>query len=967
MVGAHLTTNGQEPFYRQLTEEDGLPSMTIYQTHQDKKGFIWFGTENGICRYDGKEMQTYGDNDLLDNEILTIQEDNRGRIWFRNLAGQLAWVADGKINIAEYDKKGKLFEFLVIDSVLFTYTRATNDVGVHRMHFERYDISEEGNLKYKFRFNTEGENGLRRLDLSDSKIYALQTNPYFSLLEFKIESPSVQEYKYEQKDTNFNPIDIEISKNKEVLFFLPNLRQIDQYRIREDSLIYQSTFPTGSTDITFFKSKYFSSSLEQELMKNIFESLRLNYGAIIKDKEGNIWSGTIGNGVIIFPQLEIIHYTKYNSNLKENPINVIYSDSKDKLLLGQIKGEYALMDGNQLLSKQVDNRLRRLKTIVEDEYGNYWFGGDGVILLQLDEYLNVEKKFPGGIKEILPIDKDNVWLASSNSLINLRNGYDIEVDLKSKEVIYDKYKDIKTIFPNRTYSLLGNLEKMWIGCSNGIYLYQHKEFVPFLENGEHVPYSVSKMVQSKDSIVWVATLSHGVLGIKNDSIRYRINETNGLATNNCSNLFYDEYHNLWVGSKKGLHQVDLNTLEVNLINKFDGMPTDDISAIHAKDSVVWIGTQKGLLKMPYSAIHKNEVPPPIHITNIAFWDKDTTLQSSYDLAFDQNNLNIEFVGLTYRNHGTTQYKYRMIGLDSNWVSTVTRFARFPILNPGSYEFQVKAINEDGVESINPAKINLVINYPWWRTWWFYFVVTTTLFGVTYVLYNNRIKQIKKEQEFNDKIRSLRMMALQAQMNPHFVFNSLSAIQKFLTTNEQEQAMIYLARFAQLIRTIFEQSKEQLITLEEEFEFLQLYLDLEKLRFKDKVTIEFNITPSITKDDYDILIPPLIIQPIIENAFKHGLMHKEEGGQLKVEFRKDVNFLTCQIEDNGIGRAMAKKMGEGKLRPGRSSGLKTAEERLEILNKSSEAKNVESLSIEDLVDHNQNPIGTRVEIKIQLES
>ena len=159
-----------------------------------------------------------------------------------------------------------------------------------------------------------------------------------------------------------------------------------------------------------------------------------------------------------------------------------------------------------------------------------------------------------------------------------------------------------------------------------------------------------------------------------------------------------------------------------------------------------------------------------------------------------------------------------------------------------------------------------IAQPWWETWWFYTLVALGLIGGTGLVFYNRFRRIqkkeKRKQEFNDHINELKSMALQAQMNPHFVFNAMNAIQKFLTTNEQEQAMIYLARFAQLIRTIFEQSKQKEITLEEEIEFLKLYLDLEKLRFKDKVEVQFVIDDSITEEDYDIKIPPLLIQPIV---------------------------------------------------------------------------------------------------------
>ena len=967
---------GQEPFYWQLTEEDGLPSMTIYQVHQDKKGFMWFGTENGICRYDGKEMETYYHPDLLDNEILTIQEDSWGRIWFRNLAGQIAYCENNEIIVSTFKEEGKLFEFLVIDSILHSYTRTTDESGRHLVHFKRYNISEIGLLQYAYRYNTNYTNGLRELFICKQKIYAVISDPKSVLIELNPKSNDIKEYKFHWErlfNSNFQPLGLTISEDDELSFFASE-RYKSTFTFDQDSLILQKEhdFEKILTDdpqqITSVKGIYHPYFSNRKNNKELFSKLNVNHSGIVSDYENNIWVGTKGNGLIIFPELEITSFSKVNSNLFANPINVIYPYEKNRILVGHINGKISIIDGDQIIQKQINDKLKKIRIISKDSFENYWFAGDGAMVQIFDKNLESSKVFHfGGVKDILFFDEKSIWTCLSNNIVHLKNVY-AELNRVKKEISYGNL-DIDAIFQKRVYALLKTPRVTWIGSSKGIYKYKNGESIPFLENNEHIPYSVSDIVQSKDSTVWVSTQGHGILGIKNDSVFHRIDENSGLTINNCSNLFYDDYNNLWIGSKKGLHKLDLNTYEIEVIDKYDGMPTNEISSIYVKDSIVWVGTQKGLMKIPFSAIQKNKTPPPIHITNVAFWEKDTTLFSSYDLKYNQNNINIEFVGITYRNRGNTNYQYRMLGVDTNWVSTKTRFARYPLLNPGDYEFQVKAINEDGVESISPAKIQLSIHQPWWQTWWFYLLTFASGVGLIGSFFYRRFQRIRKEekqqQEFDEKINDLRMMALQAQMNPHFVFNALSAIQKFLTTDEQEQAMIYLARFAQLIRSIFEQSKEKIVTLDEEFEFLKLYLDLEKLRFKDKVKINFEVDKTISEDDYDLQIPPLLIQPIVENAFKHGLMHKEEGGNLKIEFSKNEEYLFCKIEDNGVGRELAREMGEGKLRRERPSGLKTAKERLAILNQSSlKIKDLNNLVIQDLMDENENPIGTRVEIKIK---
>lgn len=982
-----IGVTGQEPFYWQLTEEDGLPSMTIYQLHQDKKGFMWFGTENGICRYDGKEMETYYHPDLLDNEILTIQEDSWGRIWFKNLAGQLAYVGDENIKIIELQDSLILSEFCIVENYLVSFF-----IKYGKGYLKKYHIEENGKLIVEH--VTQGvKANIQNLQKNRKKIYSVggvypknSKGANYQILEYDCNKNKIIRFNLPFRGRRIS--NINIISNDKILVDMGN--NITILKIDSDSLIIEKKIDqnTNVNDVFEWGEKLYVvgengiSNVENLLNNRINKNLTIlndfKFNQATVDTEGNIWLGTRENGLIIISAINNF-YTKDNSNLYSNSVYCIHPHQEENIIIGQDNGVISFIQNNEISNIKL-NPKGRIRVIQGQSKKRFWLGGDNFPLTILSNDLTKIRsiKTTNGIKAIALQNDEFIWVATSGRGLRFSTKMLLN-PLNSEEIEYlgsDKFKIGKEIidltglldFPFRGYSIYNGNELLWVGSSKGIYFFRNENLTPFLENEQHISYSVSAITQSKDSTIWVSTQAHGVLGIKNDSVIFRLDENSGLATNNCNNLFYDEYNNLWIGSKKGLHKLNLNTYEIDIINKYDGMPTNEISAIYAKDSIVWVGTQKGLMEIPYSAIQKNKTPPPVHITNVAFWEKDTTLFPSYDLKYNQNNINIEFVGITFRNRGNTNYQYRMIGLDTNWVSTTTRFARYPLLNPGDYEFQVKAINEDGFESVAPAKIQLIIHQPWWQTWWFYLLAFVSGVGLIVSFFYRRFQRIRKEeqqqQEFDTKVNDLRMMALQAQMNPHFVFNALSAIQKFLTTDEQEQAMIYLARFAQLIRNIFEQSKEKLITLEEEFEFLKLYLDLEKLRFKDKVKINFDVDKSIAEDDYDLQIPPLLIQPILENAFKHGLMHKEEGGELKIEFSKNDQFLFCNIEDNGVGREMAEEMGEGKLRQERPSGLKTAKERLAILNQSSLKIDFTNLVIKDLIDNNQNPLGTRVEIKIK---
>jgi len=231
----------------------------------------------------------------------------------------------------------------------------------------------------------------------------------------------------------------------------------------------------------------------------------------------------------------------------------------------------------------------------------------------------------------------------------------------------------------------------------------------------------------------------------------------------------------------------------------------------------------------------------------------------------------------------------------------------------------------------------------------------TVLLIIALLYFQR-RQLEQRQQVERLVGQLHTKALQAQMNPHFIFNALNAIQQFILESDQETAMVYLSRFARLIRMIFEYSKRISINLEEETEFLELYLKLEKLRFGDKIQVHFEVADEL---DDDIKLPPLLVQPIIENSFKHGLLHKGAGGQLWVTFSDQGEYMQVVVEDNGIGREAAKAYSQWRENHN-SSGVDTTYERLQRFNED----NHPPFEVTDLTDENNEPSGTRTTLRIR---
>ena len=559
-------------------------------------------------------------------------------------------------------------------------------------------------------------------------------------------------------------------------------------------------------------------------------------------------------------------------------------------MLGTDKTIYHTSESGEILSAPNSNRNASIKTITKDKKGNLWVGN---------------------FRSAFSIKKSNIN--------------------KSSSVL-----EFTSIVPIRTYSLHCDFdENVWIGSTKGMFKYHEEVVKPFLQNRKHEIFHYTDIIQSHyDSSIWASTQGDGLLQIKNDTVINHFKKGNKLISDICNEIFLGEQNYLWLATNKGIQKLRLTDMSSDIVNKYDGLPTDEITNIAVSNNIVYAGSSKGIVTFSANSDNINTLPPPIHITNFSIFEKDTTLYDFYDLKYNQNSIQIDFVGLGYKARGNILYKYRMLGIDTNWVTTDTRFARFPGMNNGDYEFQVLAINEDGIESESPEIIKICVTPPYWKTLWFRAFVLLAIIGLVGGFFNFRDKTIRRrermETDFKLQLNDLRAQALQTQMNPHFIFNSMNAIQHFLTKEDKENAMIYLARFAKLIRFIFDHSRQKTISLQKELEFLNLYLILEKIRFENKIKVTFEVDSTIAGKEDDIHLPPLLIQPIVENAFKHGLFHKKEKGHLKINFSYEKQMLSCIIEDDGVGRKKTTELNQWRKNRHKSSGIKSTKERISLL-------------------------------------
>jgi len=947
----------QDPIYWQLTDEEGLPSMTVYEMAQDSLGYIWLATENGICRYDGQVVKTFKDSILKDNEILDLQIDQWNRIWFKNLSGQIAYIENDKIVPLYLDSllAGKFIDQFQVGAnnlwALHFLEKKALDITIYQ-----YDIKKEAVTPRKTSIKTmiPGDffyfknDTLAYWNFSNKKINQTLYFPDQQEVSVSIFQKDIEPYYYKRPVLSHNDFVILPFREKKLKLHAISPKKkftIDELdietKVNNIQLIDNTLWILTERGI-----QYLTINDQMEITYTSPRFLNdLNTHYIMKDQEDNYWVSTQGRGILIIPSLNMFLLNSNQSKIPDDKAYCLYHDVENELLLcGHKDGNISIHKKDGSIRSEKFNLRGMIRKIIKTDEGNYAIISDDHLgFIDKDLKKIIKKINSGGPKTILEDSKLRFWIGLSTRTIYS------DVDISST-------KTYNIVIPQRTYALLEDAhQRIWIGTTQGIYYYKDSLFT-YQENGIHTPYSVTDFVEANDSVLWVSTKANGVIGIKNQETIYHYNTDNGLSSNTCQKLFWQEGL-LWMATNGGLDCLNPKTNEIRTINKYHGLYTNEINDIAIIEDTVWLATLKGLVNFPKSKIYQKPSAPPIYINTLKIWEKPYPLAVFNQLKHDQNNIQIDFKGLSYKAKNAISYKYKLSGVDQDWIHTKTPYARYPVLNPGLYTFEVYAINQKQVQSLTPASIQIKINEAWWQLWWIQGLLLLCLMSALLYYFQDRNQKAEAKRNIQNQINQLQQQALQAQMNPHFIFNALSAIQKSLTTNDQEEAMLYLSQFAKLIRSIFEYSKQSEISLEEEISFLKLYLHLEKLRFKNRIKIELTIDPILDDHLFETKIPPLLLQPLVENALKHGLFHKEGNGLLKINFSKQQQYLCFSIEDNGVGREEAKSLKKDNWHKmqHKSSGFDIIQKRLNIINKN---QHPEPLKIEDLYQ-DKKATGTRI--------
>ncbi len=373
-----------------------------------------------------------------------------------------------------------------------------------------------------------------------------------------------------------------------------------------------------------------------------------------------------------------------------------------------------------------------------------------------------------------------------------------------------------------------------------------------------------------------------------------------------------------------------------------------------------IASSSGLYRVAIKKLNPVNNHVQTFIKSIYLNYEEEALKSHYELKYNQNNIIIKFDWVMF-DYPLIEHQYKLEGLDTNWRTLEFSEVQFTSLDPGNYTFKLRS-RKKNYDWSHEIPIAFNIGQPFWQTWWFRLLCLLFLFLFIYVVFKLRLRNVQKREQEKSKvaleIAHLELRALKAQMNPHFIFNSISSVMFYLSQNKNEQAENYLRRFSKLIRHVLESSEQSSTTLAEEINLMRNYISLESERFNGE-TIQFD-TQYENVDPTAVKIAPTLIQPYIENAIRHGLKHKKGMRKITATFKKNDSIIEVTIKDNGIGRKASSER-DTRLNH-KSFGMLISSRRVELLNQNK----IQSVRIEDITDDNGTPKGTKVIFNIPYE-
>ncbi len=887
----------QSPYFREVSLEEAYPGTRVEMMYQDRSGLVWLGSSKGLFRFDGQDYLLVQKPDSTSQRVGAIFQDKKMQRW--------VGYHDGSIYRLVADKPVK---WMPDEGTPATAITGIAEDGAGQLWFATY-----GEGVYCFDglhlYNFDMDDGLLGNEIyvivqsPDGRIW-LGTDGGISICSFAKGKKSVENLSLEDglPDEIVHELLPDGSGNVWVGTYD---KGVCRYNLKE----HRFDFPLQNwqqgivSHLAIFEQKelwigtdgngLWRYSLQDNRLIPVLGFENSKVYDLHKDIEGNIWTVTNSGGI----RLANRQFEFLPTDLKN--IQAVLSDRQGCIWVGNADGLFCKKmggEGQANFTPFLQNSKLNVVSLYEDKFENIWIGTFDKGVVCFDPKTNRTRQLTEkqGLtnNSVLSIDGNSghVWLATLGGVSEIDNGLNLIFDEMPTVRRFGKEDGLAANF---IYKIFVDRRKRTWFCTDG-------QGISLLENGRIQNFKaykdtdpatgkiVEKELKAVYSItddnrghLWLSTATEGIFEFDGKGFK-RLAVKEGIRDLAITSLVTDGNGQLVVVHPSG---IDLLTPETHHLIYYDeeiGL-TDIEPNLNAscKDRFgnVWIGVKDGIFK--YTPLNEPlEIHPKTHLHNVTVSYKAIDFQAISEFAHDQNNFYFEFFGLWYTDPPSVRYRYRLLGYDSNWVSTKDRHATFPSLPPGEYRFEVTSTENDAWSDEPIMRYEFEISPPFWRRWWFVLgccAMAAALFFWYQKTRDDRLKRVALLEK--EKVES-ELIALKAQINPHFLFNSFNTLIASIE-DDPKAAVEYVENMSDFYRSMLSLRDKAMITLEEEVDLAENFGYLLRMRYGDAFSLEVN--PNCGSD---VKVVPLTLQILVENAVKHNIIAKSK--PLKIQIEMDDN-------------------------------------------------------------------------------